>query len=407
VVLLLLLAPGASAAPPANDNFADAEDLGAGFPVATEPWSNVEATEEAGEPYDVFTVGHSVWFRWEATSDDVVTIDTCESEFPTSLYVFTGSDLSTLTEVGRDSNIDGRFCPDASGITFRPVSGTVYWIFVDGNGFHFPESPAPPTEGSFKLKVGKTPSPTNDDFVQATPIETSASLEIGEEFFYSAWADGFNWNATKEVGEPDHVGDPGGASVWYRWTAPKSGHTEIGACGGLFDTLLAVYTGSTVDALSPVVLDSRPVPCFVNFTATAGTTYRIAVDGKLNVGTGFPKMGTAGVNVTLRVPPNPLADTVSDQPPDTTPPKTKISKHVLKRMPPILIFKFSSNEPGSTFQCKFDKRPFVKCRSSKTFKRLKPGKHTLKVRAVDSSGNVDKSPAIARFTVPGKASSKR
>lgn len=406
VVLLLLPAPVASAAPPANDNFADAVDLGAGFPVATETWSTVDATEETGEPYDVFTVGHSVWFRWEATTAEVVTIDTCESEFQTSLYVFTGSDLNALTETGRDSNVDGRFCLDADGVTFRPSPGTVYWIFVDGHGFHLPESPAPKTQGSFRLKVQKTPDPINDDFAQATPIETSVSVEIGEEFSYSAWADGFNWNATKEAGEPDHVGDPGGASVWYRWTAPRSGHTEIGACGG-FDTLVALYAGSTVDALSPVALDSRPAPCFVNFTAIAGTTYRIAVDGKLNTGTGFPKMGGAGVNVALRVAPKPSAGNVSVQTPDTTPPKTTLSRRVLKRTPPVWIFSFGSNEPGSTFECKLDKRPFKKCRSSKTFKRLRPGRHTLKVRAVDLSGNVDKSPAVAHFTAPGKAPAKR
>jgi hypothetical protein len=66
-------------------------------------------------------------------------------------------------------------------------------------------------------------------------------------------------------------------------------------------------------------------------------------------------------------------------------------------MPPIWIFHFSSTEPGSTFECKLDKRPFAKCGSSKMFKHAKPGRHTLKVRAVDPSGNVDPSPAVARF----------
>ncbi len=55
-------------------------------------------------------------------------------------------------------------------------------------------------------------------------------------------------------------------------------------------------------------------------------------------------------------------------------------------------FKFSSSEAGSTFQCKLDGKPFKACRSPKTYKKLKPGKHVFKVRAIDAAGNVDPSP---------------
>lgn len=399
LVLLLVLAPGAWAAP-ANDNFANAEDLGAGFPVVTETWSNVDATEEAGEPYDVFAAGHSVWFQWEATTSEVVTIDTCNSEFSTSLTVFAGTELDTLAEVGYDSSSNGRFCPDAAGVTFRPETGTTYSIMIDGNGFGFPEGPSPVTQGSFELKVAKTPSPPNDNF--ADPVVLSGSVGGSS---YSASTQGFNWNATKEAGEPDHGGDQGGASIWYEWTAPASGKAELGACSFSFDFFLGLYTGSSVGALTPVPLESRPVPCFINFVASAGTTYRIALDGKFDIGTGMPKMGSLGIRVSMKLPQQVSAGGGSSQqqPADTRPPKTAISRRVLKRVPPVWVFSFGSNEPGSTFQCKLDKRPFKKCRASKTFRRLKPGKHTLKVRAIDPSGNVDKSPAVARFTVPGGA----
>jgi CSLREA domain-containing protein len=63
-------------------------------------------------------------------------------------------------------------------------------------------------------------------------------------------------------------------------------------------------------------------------------------------------------------------------------------------------FKFKSNEGGSTFQCKLDKGKFKKCRSPKTYKKLKPGKHVFKVRATDKAGNVGK-PAKRKFTVVG------
>lgn len=282
------------------------------------------------------------------------------------------------------------------------MPGTTYAIMVDGNGFYLPEGSPPVTEGSFELKVAATPSPPNDDFTQAIPIETSVTTVNEEDFFYSAWSDGFNWNATKEPGEPDHVGDPGGASVWYRWTAPRSGHAEVGACAS-FNILLGLYTGNAVNALAPVPLESRPVPCFVNFVATAGTTYRIAVDGRLDTGTGLPEMTSFGIHASMSIlaPPSKSGAAVQSAPLlDTTPPDTTIRKQVLRSRPPVLIFHFSSSEPDSIFRCKLDKHRFVKCHSSKGFRHLEPGSHTLKVVAIDSAGNADPSPAVAHFTSP-------
>lgn len=77
-------------------------------------------------------------------------------------------------------------------------------------------------------------------------------------------------------------GGGGGASVWYAWTAPTSGAVAFDTHGSDFDTVLAVYTGSAVASLTMVVhnddaagrLTSR-----VEMPVTAGTTYRIAVDG--------------------------------------------------------------------------------------------------------------------------------
>lgn len=54
---------------------------------------------------------------------------------------------------------------------------------------------------------------------------------------------------------------------------------------------------------------------------------------------------------------------------------------------------------GSTFQCKLDRKPFKKCSSPKTYKKVKPGKHVFRVRAIDKAGNVDPTPAKRKFTV--------
>lgn len=62
-------------------------------------------------------------------------------------------------------------------------------------------------------------------------------------------------------------------------------------------------------------------------------------------------------------------------------------------------FRFKSNEAGSSFQCKLDRKPWSGCRSPKTYRNLKPGKHTFKVRARDGAGNTDPSPAKRSWRV--------
>jgi hypothetical protein len=96
-----------------------------------------------------------------------------------------------------------------------------------------------------------------------------------------ASVEGLNKDATKEAGEPDHAGEPGGASVWYRWMAPANGRAFLSTCGSDFDTLLAVYTGDSVGTLAQVVAndDACGLQSQTSFVASEGVTYRIAVDG--------------------------------------------------------------------------------------------------------------------------------
>lgn len=408
---LLLLASAALAEPPANDRFEDAEVLGPALPVQVTR-SNVGAgKEEPGEPFFPFAAGHSVWFGWEAEDDRFITIDNCGSSFRTFLAVYTGPDLEHLDEIDRDYGSGTPACPAGQGsaLTFEVKAGTTYWILVDGDGFYV-EGPPPISEGNFALRIAVTPTPPNDLFDDATPLEGTVTEEPGGARFYNASMWGFSWNATKELGEPNHGGDPGGASVWYDWTAPASGSAEVGACESV-DSLLGVYTGSTVGALTPVAGAVVPplgspmlVPCDLFFEASAGTTYRIAVDGKFDTGSGRPWMNGFWIHVAMRLPPKSSSggEPIKQAPGDTTPPDTTITKRVLKRMPPIWILGFHSTEPDSTFHCKLDKHRFAKCPSSKRYEHVGPGSHTLKVFAVDPAGNADPSPAVAHFFVPAE-----
>lgn len=88
--------------------------------------------------------------------------------------------------------------------------------------------------------------------------------------------------------------------------------------------------------------------------------------------------------------------------PDRTPPQTKILKGPKGKVAKATVnFKFSSNEKGSTFRCKLDRKPYRVCKSPKRYKNLKPGKHVFKVRAVDKAGNIDPTAAKRKFTVLG------
>jgi CSLREA domain-containing protein len=90
-------------------------------------------------------------------------------------------------------------------------------------------------------------------------------------------------------------------------------------------------------------------------------------------------------------------------PPNPPPtPQTKISKGPkAKSHSTTAEFKFSASVKGSTFQCKLDKGKFKKCKSPKQYQRLKSGKHVFKVRAINSAGVADPTPAKRKFTVLG------
>ena len=111
--------------------------------------------------------------------------------------------------------------------------------------------------------------------------------------------------ATKEVGEPDHDGQAGGASQWFVYTAPAKGTLRVSTAGSSYNSILAIYT-NTGSAASFASLKAVGGDYVTNFqtqpghptvylsNAVSGTKYYIAVDGyngasgtvQLNVGLG-------------------------------------------------------------------------------------------------------------------------
>jgi hypothetical protein len=399
-LVLCAMPASALAAPPANDDFADAQILSGPLPIA-ETGTNLEATKETGEPTPAMGfsgTGHTVWYEWEATVSGFVTVGTCDSNFETTLGVYTGSSVDALTEVAGDFASLGPDCPESSkaAVTFDAVSGTTYKIVVDGyEGGIFPSEPF--GQGNIALEIAQTPKPPNDDFAKATVL-TGEKLWNG---VYAAGDSGFTWNATKESGEPAHAGNQGGASVWYSWTAPFSATFHVSGCGRFEDPLLAAYTGDAVDALTPVAADDSSCSN-LQFAATAGTTYHLAIDGKFDTASGKPQMGSVWINLYWdpfeSLPPYEEGKDVLPAPHPR--PDTFIRKKSLNPKQHRATFTFASSEAGSRFRCKLDSGKFGGCRSPKIYKHLRPGRHVFSVVAISSQGAFDKSPARIRFKMP-------
>ena len=101
-------------------------------------------------------------------------------------------------------------------------------------------------------------------------------------------------------------------------------------------------------------------------------------------------------------PPEPQAGDASA--PDTTitdgpPPKTK-------KKSATIAFSGTDARAVASFQCKLDDDQFEACMSPKTYSRLKKGKHTVEVRAVDAAGNVDPTPASRSWKIKKKRKKK-
>ena len=290
------LCPGVAAG---GDSFASASGISGASGRAT--GSNAGAGKEPGEPdHAGDSGGASLWWSWTAPASGAVTIDTAGSDFDTLLAVYTGSVVGALAEVASNDDAAGL----QSAVRFTARQGVVYHVAVDGYGgatgsvvLNWSQAGDPVMACDPSLACGSaitcvdgleyptTCGPRNCDL----PIGPCTDVGVGSDGFGSAsriggasgQVTGSNAGASKEPGEPDHAGDSGGASLWWRWTAPASGAVTIDTAGSDFDTLLAVYTGSGVGALTEVASNDDAIgfQSEVRFTAQRGVVYHVAVDG--------------------------------------------------------------------------------------------------------------------------------
>ena len=95
----------------------------------------------------------------------------------------------------------------------------------------------------------------------------------------------------------------------------------------------------------------------------------------------------------------PAAPVTPPTTPPGPPPTTSITKKPKRKTTKRRArFTFSSDDLAATFRCKLDRGKYKTC--GKTYRvRVKPGKHVLRVVAVNAAGNVDATPAVVRWRV--------
>jgi hypothetical protein len=275
----LLVPATASAAPPANDDFANATVIDqSSLPFSDSPTID-EATLEAGEPSGCYFTGKSVWYSITPTSSGVIRADTGSSSFGDRfLYVYRqdGAGFGGLSLIG----CAAPYYNAQSAVTFDVQAGKTYVLQVGGlNSF---------STGTLSLSVQQIPPPPNDDFANATPV---GSLPFADSVDTSG--------ASVESGEPTPscgYGQSAG-TVWYAFTPSQSGSYSASTPYSGFYSQVAAYSGSGLGSLSEIGCRAS-FGQLLTFHADAGTTYYFQVGGI------FGARGT--VNFSLDFAPAPV-----------------------------------------------------------------------------------------------------
>ncbi len=225
-----------------------------------------------------------------------------------------------------------------ANFTSAPEANTVSQYDVDSSGLLTPKDPATVATGASAFAIAITP---NQAPVAAFSASTSAPQTVAFDASGSSDTDGaiarYDWDFGDGATLPD-----GGPTHTHTYADPGTYTARLTVTDELGCSTARVFTGQTA---------------YCNGGPVATTTRTIDADAP--------------------------ETTITKRPADRTG-KSRVT------------FKFISDEPGSTFECKIDREPYKSCDSPKSFKVGK-GKHKFAVRVIDSAGNIDPKPAKDRF----------
>ena len=228
------------------------------------------------------------------------------------------------------------------------------------------------------------PPPVNDYFANAIKVPVTGAFYLSNNKF-----------ATMETNEPLHAGVATVTnSLWWNWTPTGNTNVFVDTTGSAIDTVLAVYTGLAVNSLTQVVATNDvggKKQAYLNFNATAGTAYRIAVASASSNSVG---------SLRFRVTPGGL--------PDTNPPTVAVSSPLNGQWVSnfLVTVTGTANDPQPNGSGVI--RVLVSANGtlaitaagttnwSSTF-GLRPGLNLIRVTAQDAAGNVS-APVVLQVT---------
>jgi hypothetical protein len=199
--------------------------------------------------------------------------------------------------------------------------------------------------------------------------------------------------------------NPPTASVDFQAGATVSGTIQIpyhadDEGGGLKSAALqldGVPIGSLTDSNGGKCAEPfrAMAPCKAQLKSSASLdTTRLSDGPHRLIASAMDAAGQNGLSTVVTI------DVRNSRPPQASgAPETKIVKHPRKKtVMRKAKFTFTSDQPSSGFQCKVDKGRFKPCRSP-FIQKVKRGRHIFKVRALNSDGALDPTPAIFRWKV--------
>ena len=227
---------------------------------------NASATRETLEP----TPGYqTMWWTYHAPADGRLTISTDGSwSFYKQISAWSGTAVQSLSNLVPAVTASGS--SSTTPLTLPVIQGNDYQICLSS----FYSSDGGPIVvtfildsnsdlNSFNLSGGAVF--TNDNFRSAYTLTGDSPAVIS-----------YNTYATTEALEPSTTGYN---TLWFRWTAPVAGSTQIqtqGSDSSFYKTLL-VSTGTTINGLSKVTNSTGYTLPTVTFNAVSGQTYYISL----------------------------------------------------------------------------------------------------------------------------------
>jgi PKD repeat protein len=280
VGIAALLVPGtAAAAPPANDDFANATVISQGSLPFSESVTIDEATTEASEPGQCYwSNSQTVWYAFTPSATGLYRLTRSSSFYYqfAALWQQNGSTIGDLSSMGCVSWWYG-----SSTMTFSGQAGTTYYIQAGAN-FSSP--------GSSGITLERIAAPSNDDF---------ASAEVVGSLPFSDASD--TLGGTTEGGEPipscNYTGQQVG-SIWYRYTPAADGWVSASTSGSYPTTVFAAYSGNSLGSLTQLACHTQYGR--MTFAVQAGQTYTFLVATLFGV--------KGNVAFQLEVAPDPVAN---------------------------------------------------------------------------------------------------